>query len=70
MVPFFNVFKEGMKADCELASGSYGHTRTRAYEKGPTDGKAKRRHGTGLALRPVGGGYTPRPTASWLCSRD
>tara|TARA_B100001123_G_scaffold5207_3_gene6729 strand:- start:4994 stop:7462 length:2469 start_codon:yes stop_codon:yes gene_type:complete len=44
-IPFFNVFKEGMKADYEMASGSYGHTRTHPHKKGhssPED-KAKKK---------------------------
>jgi hypothetical protein len=44
LMPFFNVYKEGFKADYEMATGTYGHVRTRPYEKGPTgaDKKAKK----------------------------
>jgi superfamily II DNA or RNA helicase len=40
-MPFFNVFKEGMKADYEMASGSYGHTRTHPHKKGHSSSKDK-----------------------------
>jgi len=35
-IPFFNVYKEGFKADYEMASGSYGHVRTEPFAEGPS----------------------------------
>ena len=42
-IPFFNVYKEGFKADYEMASGSYGHVRTEPYAKEPSSGDKKAR---------------------------